>query len=277
MSYFSRTSDDGGKEITADKYIVPAVYQAGRILFVMAESGDSQVSLTTICKNVGISRSKAFCILNTLEIFDFVRKNPNRKGYSLGPSLIKLSSKMLDNLNIPILAEPIIKDLAKKSGATAALGLIIDNRTLVMAQYDGATDLGISLPVGHYFPITLGSHGKAIASILSEKELSELLRSNKPYFHGTPEQFDMDRLKEEMILCRQDGFALDFGEIRTGLNTVSAVVFGSNNKPIGYIVLGGLFTEDVARSLGPLVAKAARTLSRKAGATIKQENDTYPR
>jgi DNA-binding IclR family transcriptional regulator len=270
MSYFNRTSNDNNKDITADKYVVPAVYQAGRILFVMAESGDPQVSLTTICKNVGISRSKAFCILNTLELFDFVRKNPNRKGYSLGPSLIKLSTKMLDNLNIPILAEPIIKDLAKKSGATAALGLIVDNRTIVMSQFDGATDLGISLPVGHYFPIAFGSHGKAIASLLSEQELSVFLKNNKPRFHGSTEKFDRSRLQEEMNQCRRDGFALDLGEIKTGLNTISAVVFGSNNKPVGYIVLGGLFTEDVARSLGPLVAEAARMLSEKTGATIKQ-------
>jgi DNA-binding IclR family transcriptional regulator len=177
---------------------------------------------------------------------------------------------MLDNLNIPILAEPIIKDLAKKSGATAALGLIVDNRTIVMSQFDGATDLGISLPVGHYFPITLGSHGKAIASLLSEQELSDFLKNNRPRFHGSPEKFDRSRLQEEMVQCRRDGFALDLGEIKTGLNTISAIVFGSNNKPIGYIVLGGLFTEDVARSLGPLVAEAARMLSEKTGATIKQ-------
>jgi DNA-binding IclR family transcriptional regulator len=263
------------KKIPEDKYIVPAVYQAGRILFVMAESGDPQVSLTTICKNVGISKSKAFCILNTLEAFDFVRKNPNKKGYSLGPSLIKLSSKMLDNLNIPILAEPIIKDLAKKSGATAALALIIDNRTLVMSQFDGATDLGISLPVGHYFPISFGSHGKAIAALLSDQELNNFLRSNKPYFHGAPENFDRARFQKELVQCRRDGFALDLGEIKPGLNTISAVVLGSSNKPIGYIVLGGLFTEEVARSLGPLVAEAARTLSHKAGASIKQEKDVY--
>ena len=269
MSFISRTNIDNNNKIPADKYIVPAVYQAGLILFLMAESGDSQVSLTAICRNLGISKSKAFCILNTLETLNFVRKNPNRKGYSLGPSLIKLSSKMLDNLNIPILAEPIIKDLAKKSGATAALGLIIDNRTLIMSQFDGATDLGISLPVGHYFPISFGSHGKAIAALLSEQELTNFLRSNKPYFHGTPEKFNRVKFQEELIQCQRDGFALDLGEIKKGLNTISAVVLGSHNKPIGYIVLGGLFTEDVARSLGPIVAKAARTLSQKAGASIK--------
>lgn len=264
------------KKVPTDKYIVPAVYQAGRILFVMAESGDPQVSLTTICKNVGISKSKAFCILNTLEAFDFVRKNPNKKGYSLGPSLIKLSGKMLDNLNIPILAEPIIKDLAKKSSATAALGLIIDNRTLVMAQYDGAPELGISLPIGNYFPISYGSHGKAIAAVLSEQELNIFLRNHKHYFHGTPEKFDRARFQEELIQCRRDGFALDLGEMKPGLNTISAVVFGSSNKPIGYIVVMGLFTVEIARSLGPLVAEAARTLSLKAGASIEQEIDVYP-
>lgn len=257
------------QKIPTSKYIVPAVYQAGHILFAMAESGDPQVSLTTICKNVGISKSKAFGILNTLEIFDFVRKNPNKKGYSLGPSLIRLSSKMLDTLNIPRLAEPIIKDLAKKSGATAALGLIIDNKTLVLEQYDGAPELGVSLPIGHYFPICYGSHGKAIAALLPEQELNSLFRNYKPYFHGTPEKFDRTRFQEELVQCRRDGFALDLGEMKPGLNTISAVVLGSTNKPIGYIVVLGLFTVEVAWSLGPLVAKAARKLSQKIGASVE--------
>lgn len=226
------------------------------------------MSLTEICRQVGVHNSKAFSILNTLQEFGLVRRNPNKGGYSLGPGLIKLSRKMLDNLNVPRLAEPILEDLARKARATAAMGLISDDKAFVVAQYDGAPDLGIAVRIGHRAPMAAGSHGKAIASHLSKQELNDLLRDHKPYFHGTPDKFDRKRFDEELEQCRRDGVALDLGEIRPGLNTVAAPVLGPNNKPIGYVIVAGLFTEEEARNLGPLVAEAGRTLSEEAGATM---------
>ena len=65
-------------------YKVPAVEQAIRIMLYLANSGSNPKSLTDICQEVGIHRSKAFSILNTLNEHGFVKKNPNRKGYVLG-------------------------------------------------------------------------------------------------------------------------------------------------------------------------------------------------
>ena len=178
------------KSPTDNKYKVPAVEQAVRVMLCLADGGSSPKSLTDICSEVGIHRSKAFSILSTLSEHSLVKKFPNRRGYVLGPGLLTLTGKMLENLSLSRLVEPVLHELAKKAGATVALGVISDEKTFVVAQYEGAPGIGISASIGHVTPITYGAHGKAIAAFLPEAELAELLKNNNLYFHGSPDKFD---------------------------------------------------------------------------------------
>ena len=154
-----------------DKYLVPAVEQALRVLFRMAQAESAHMNLTEICEKVGMHKSTAFCILHTLRKFGLVQTSGRGKGYTLGPGLIGLSRRFLDTLSAPKLAEPLLAELATKAGATAALGLIADKNVFVAAKHEGGRVIGITMRVGHRFPLTYGCHGKAIAAFLPEKEL----------------------------------------------------------------------------------------------------------
>ena len=247
------------------KYKVPAVEQAVRVMLCLADNGSNSKSLTEICSEVGIHRSKAFSILSTLNEYGIVKKNPNRRGYMLGPGLLTLTGKMLENLSLPRFVEPILYDLAKKAGATVALGVISDNRTFIVAQYEGAPGLGISSPIGHVTPITYGAHGKAIASCLSQAELEQLLKNKGLYFHGSPDKYDKDRLLEEIIQYRRDGFAMELGDMVPGVNVIASSIIDQNGKPVGYITIVGFFVEKETRRIGPLAAEVAKIISKESG------------
>lgn len=251
-----------------NKYMVPAVDQAVRVMLSLVDAGNSPKSLIDICQEVGIHRSKAFSILNTLYEYDLVKKNPNRKGYVLGPGLLTLTGKMLENLNISLIVEPVLNELAKKAGATVALGVISDDKTYVVAQYEGAPGMGISSPIGYVTPITYGSHGKAIAASLPEDELQELLSSQPLHFYGAPEKYDASRLKEELVRCRCNGYATEFGDVMPGVNAIAAPVLDQNGGPVGYLTIVGFFTEEEAVTLGPLAVEAVKTISKEIGHMI---------
>lgn len=251
-----------------DRYVVPAVEQAAHVLFCLADTEASHLSLTEICAKAGVHRSQAFSILHTLKKFGLAQRNIDGKGYSLGPGLITLSRKVLDNFNAPRLAEPILEELAKKSGSTATLGLIVDNQILVAAKYEGGRDVGITVRIGRRFPLTHGAEGKAIAAFLPEKELDELLQNGDLYFYGKQERLDRVRLQEELAECRRLGYALDLAEVNQKLNAVAAPVLGPGKTPIGHINVIGLLSAQEARQLGPLVAEAGKALSRQLGATV---------
>jgi DNA-binding IclR family transcriptional regulator len=249
--------------------MVPAVEQACRIMFCLAANRSAQMSLVEICSQVGLHKSKAYSILQTMQVFGLVQKLGDRKGYALGPALVSLSRKVLDDLNAPRLAEPILERLAVKLGCTATFGLIFGNRVVIVATQEGGADVGVTLRTGHRFPLTYGSHGKAIAAFLPGEERELLLREPKLYFHGTPERLDRERLQRELEECQREGFALDLGEMQPGLNSVAVPVFGPGAAPIGYIALVGLFPSQEARAFGPQVVAAGRELSRQLGARMK--------
>jgi DNA-binding IclR family transcriptional regulator len=257
-----------GKSPLEKVYKVPAVEQAIHVMLCLADGGSNAKSLTDICQEVGIHRSKAFSILSTLSEYGLAKKYPNRRGYVLGPGLLTLTGKMLENLSLSRFVEPILSDLAQKAGATVSLGVISDDKTFVVAQYEGAPGIGISAPIGHVSPITYGAHGKAIAAFLPEAELAELLKNKALYFHGTPNKLNKAKLKKELEQCRRNGFALELGDIQTGVNAIAAPVLDQNGYPIGYITIVGFFTKEIALKLGPLVANAVKIISQETGHMI---------
>jgi len=251
-----------------DRYVVPAVEQAGRVLFALAGADSSHMTLTEICAEVGIHKSKAFSILHTLQLFGLVQRNVDGKGYSLGTGLITLSRRVLDNLNAPRLAEPMLERLAREAGGTAVLGLIADKSVFVAAKREGERDIGYTIRIGSRFPLTFGSHGKAIAAYLTREELEKILQGKNLYFHGKPDKFNKRKLMGELTQVRADGFAIDPGDMKPGLISVAAPVLGPGTTPIGYIVVIGFISEETARRFGPSVAEAGRTLSRRLGAEV---------
>ncbi len=252
-----------------ESYTVPAVEQALRVLFELADSESARMNLTEICEKAGMHKSTAFYILRTLQKFGLVQSMGRGKGYTLGPGLIGLSRRFLDTLSAPKLAEPYLVELARKARATAALGLIADRNVFVAAKHEGERVFVVTMRVGHRFPITYGCHGKAIAAFLPGKELDTLLKEEKLWFHGDPSRFDRARLYEEIERCRRTWYAEDLEEMIPGLNAVAAPVLGPNQRPVGYIAILGLLSVEAAGQCGPLVSEAGKALSRQLGARVE--------
>jgi DNA-binding IclR family transcriptional regulator len=265
-----RLPKSGLKGKSVYKPLVPAVEQASRVLLCLGESPNFKMKLTEICKQVGIHKSKGHSILNTLKQFGFVEKDPQTKTYSLGPALIFLSRHVLDNLYYPDIVAPFLDDLAKETNGTALFGLIYAEHLLVVGKREGNQNIGFSIRLGHRFHITLGAHGKAMVAFMPEADREKILTKKRVYFHGLDiSRLNMKRLRDELTKCRQLGYAQDVGEITTGVNFVSAPVFGVQEKIVGCIILIGTFPEGLIEKYGPKTADVARRISYKLGADMK--------
>ncbi|MBI4961963.1 MAG: IclR family transcriptional regulator [Desulfomonile tiedjei] len=248
--------------------LVPAVEQASRVLLTLAQDATGKMSLTEICKVVGIHKSKGYSILNTLQHFAFVQKSPGSKTYSLGPGLLFLSNKVLNKLDLRKAVAPVLQELSFKTDSTAFLGLISDKHVFVVAKDEGTQHIGLTIRLGHRFPLAWGAHGKAILAFLSDAEREKLIAGSKLYLHGTKSKFDPDRFEQEMANCRRTGFSMDLGEMTSGVNAVAAPVFGPVEKLIGALVILGTFPKESAGRFGSEVSGAAAKFSKQIGGTV---------
>jgi DNA-binding IclR family transcriptional regulator len=245
---------------------VPAVEQAVRLLLFMSESSKPKLRLTEICRELGIPKSKGYSILHTLRQYGFAEKDLQTKTYSLGPSLLSLSRNFLDHLSYPDVVAPFLEGLARETGGTAMFGFISGSHIFVLKQREGNGNRGFRLRIGQRFHLTLGAYGKAIVAFSPEAERKTILSRKKVYFYGDPSRMDMKRLKEEIITCRESGFAYETGDVTPGVTVISSPVFGLREKPIGCIGLIGVYPKSRIEEYGAKVASAAKQISHKLGA-----------
>lgn len=259
-------SKNGERKKSGYKPLVPAVEQASRVLVCLGRSGKFKMTLTEICREVGIYKSKGYSILNTLMGFGFVEKDPQTKTYSLGPGLLFLSRYLLDHLDIRERVSPFLEKLAVDTRSTALLGLTSADQVFVVAKHEGNQNYGVTIRLGHRFHITAGAHGKAITAFLPEQERQRILARKKLFFYRDPELMDMKKLKAELDETRIQGFSKDIGGLQAGINAVSAPIFGPRQRLIGCIILMGTFSEDLIETNGRLLTGTARQVSSALGA-----------
>ncbi len=247
--------------------LVPAVDQASRILLCLSGSASQSLNLTDICETVGIYKSKGYSILNTLQKFGFVLKDPATKTYSLGLGLISLSRKVLDGLNDNKVVGPILETLARSTRSTALYSTLSDENIFVVAKHEEEQAVSVTIRVGYRFHMTHGAIGKAVVAFMEEGERERLLKQKNLFFHGNASRFARGRLDAECARCRETGYAFDMGELNPGINVVASPVFDAHESVKGCMFIMGTFSESLVGEYGDLVAGSARRFSAMLGAT----------
>ncbi len=251
---------------------VPAVDQSTRILFALANDPRGRATLTEICRQVGIYKSKGQAILNTLRAADLVTKSDQDKTYALGPALLLLSRALLDQADLPQAAGPFLEELAQTPGTSAILSLIRGDEVYVAARREWSGGVGVTVRVGYRYPVAWGSMGKAIVAYFPEAEVRRLIAEGPVYFEGRPGSIPADpaALLAELDEVRRRGYAADIGGIQPGLNAVSAPLFGTRRPelPVGCLTVFGTFTPQEAPTRGEQIARVAHELSARLGALL---------
>jgi DNA-binding IclR family transcriptional regulator len=249
---------------------VPAVDQASRILLSLTKSPSAKINLTDICKSVCIHKSKGYSILNTLQKYGFVQKEPEGKTYSLGLGLLSLSRRVLDNVSYNEIATPILETVARKTRSTALFGIIDNTNMFIVARQEADQHISVTIRPGYRFHITHGAHGKAIMAFLPEDKRDKILKQKKLFFYGDTSKFDHKRLKAEIAQCTETGFASDMGELNAGINVIAAPVFDSQERLVGSMFIMGTFLKSFVKKYGPIVAENAKQCSAMLGANVKE-------
>jgi DNA-binding IclR family transcriptional regulator len=242
--------------------MVPAVAQAVNIINYLSSLADTQSKLTDIATNIDTSKSKALAILNTLQRFGYVMRNPVTKVFSLGPALMTIGAKAMENFNYGEVAAPLLKELAQKTNSTAMLGIVTgdDQYTIVRQETTGQIHLMPQPNLIH--PLSYGAHGKAIVAFLDDTARKKILAGSTLYFHKDPAKLDRKNLEKELEECRVNGFARDHETGHPMVKILSSPFFGPNSRPMGALEIIGLMEDVEIPIKGKQVVETAKQFSR---------------
>lgn len=259
-----------GKKPSAYKPIVPSVDQALKLLMHLSKNTEIKLTLTEICDQIGIHKSKCYTLLNTLKQYDLIQKDDRTKTYCLGLGIVHLARNVLYNMDIREVAAPYLKELAKESRCTAHLLTISGDVAYVVSAYEGSPDIGFTLRKGFHYPLTHGVHGRAIAAFLPDDAREKLLTGESLHFYGEGKPVDLKQLRKDLALARQRGYAIDRGIQIPGITAISSPVFEKRGAIVGCILLLGVFPNSEKTDFGVKVRNAAKRVSEAFGVDTAQ-------
>ncbi len=242
-----------------------------RAINLIRRSAEHPLSLTEAAEVLGVHKSTALRILQTLEAARFVRKT-GAGTYVLGSGLIELSELALGSIDLRQFASDYLRRLQRLTGHTVHLAQLTGDEIVYTDKVDSPAFDAVKLPsrIGRAVSLYASAVGKVILAHLGREERDRLL-SHVVFEQYTDTTFaDRNSLDDELERVAEAGWAADNGEHDSYVMCLAAPVRDSRGQVIGAISLTAIeviATLDQLKEKLPNLLETASLISKELGHT----------
>ena len=241
----------------------------GLAILLLYDSTTHSFTVAEISNRLGYSLSKAYRLVRTLVRHGFLQQSPGKAQYSPGLSALKLGLVAQQNLNLAVIARPLMKELSLLSKETVLLTAVNGTRGICIERVESEEPIRYSLfQPGASLPLHSGASSKILMAYLPEEEWDRIIKTEglKRYTDHTITK--AEKLKVHLREIRKKGYAWSDQEVDRDVRAVAAPIFnGAGELVAGLSVTGPVYriTKKRLDSLGKLVVKYAQQISSKLG------------
>jgi DNA-binding IclR family transcriptional regulator len=230
-------------------------------------SGPATLGVSQVARDLHLSKAVVHRIFQSLLAHDFLRLDPGTHAYRLGPSAAALGARALRDMDMRRAARPVLEDLRDSTDETTTISEIVGDNRVYLEQFESRQAIRMLVELGHPHPLHAGSSGKSIMAFLPYAEQEHLI-SNGLERVTEVTITDPDRLRDQLRIIAEQGYAVSLGERQADAGSVAAPIFGGDGRVIGSLsVCGpvGRFTAEAVAAHGKRVLKAGAEVSRRMG------------
>jgi len=239
--------------------------------FSLIESLTSEprgLPMQTLSEQLDIPKSATHRMLAELIRLGYVRQNPENSRYLLSTRLVAQGFRYLANSGADIV-QPILDDLAQKSGELVRLGVIDGERQTWIAKSQGArSGLKYDPDMGRDAPLFYSASGHAWLASLSDAQALLLVERQgvapREGFGPNAPKSNVELL-ERLRLAREHGYAWVVESSAVGMSALAAVVADpKDGHAIGVVSIAGptaRMSEARMHELAPVLLETVRELA----------------
>jgi len=228
-----------------------------KILELLSQT-DNGVGITELAEELGVDKSSASRLAQTLAAYGFAEQDPDTRRYTLGPQIVRLSRSVLTRMPLRDQAKPFLRQLVERTGECSHLAILAQGQALYIDQVESLSSLRVTTGVGTLTPLHCTALGKVLLAFSNEPLPAEM-----PVF--TPRTIaDQETLRAHLEQTRRQGYGVDDEEYEYGVRCVAAPVFDFRGKVVGAIGISGPAGRiglDKLAQFGAVVAEVSRALS----------------
>lgn len=246
-----------------DGNIILSVAKAMELLQILSQVGHP-VSLKELSERCGYPKSTVFGLLTTMRTYDVITQTEEGK-YALGLRLFEYGRQVERSWDISLVAHPYMERLCQQTGASVVLSICEGDSVITLDQVEARDKLRIVSDVGARLPIYCTSQGKLFLAYKPQKEADKFLRQQQMTPFTPHTIIDPAALLQEIALCRANGYAVENGEYKIGLRSVSAPVYDRCGVMSYALSVVGLFRKVRSQEFEEVVACVSATARQLTG------------
>lgn len=211
-------------------YIVESVDKALDLLMSVARNPN--VGVTELAHKTGISKSRAFRLLHTMEQRKIIKRT-GETTYGLGDAMLVLSVTASTQTDLIRLATPMLEELCQRVNETVQLRIIDGTEALCIAKAEPSRDLRVHANVGRRRPLYAGSPKCLLA--FQPQEFIDRCVPHRPAALTVNTPKSRTAILEELRKVRQQGYCVSRGEVSDHQISCAAPVFAIDNSVVASI------------------------------------------
>lgn len=235
-----------------------------QILLILAEKHSAGV--TELAAELGVDKSTASRLVETLRSRDMVRIDPETKKYRLGFRILHLGEALKDNLNVISIARPMLLALSAQISESVHFCAYNNGSVYVMDQVRSNKNYALSASVGMIEPLHCSSVGKCILAFRRPETIRALLEDYTFTQYTERTITTKEALMENLEDIRAQGYALDDEEMAQGVRCIAVPVYDYRNSVRYSIGVSGPKTNFSDRTIESYVRRMTETTRRLSAA-----------
>lgn len=248
---------------------------AGKVMAILNAfaQGGVRLNLSEICRRSGLPLATGHRLVGELVGGGFLERVPDGT-YRIGTRLWRIGSQAPAVTGLRELALPHMEDLYEATHDNVQLGVLRDDRVLIVERLRGTRSVPVVTQVGAMLPLHTTGVGKVLLAY-APPEVREKVLAGELARHAARSITAADDLRRALEQVRRSGYALTRDEMTLGASSVGAPVRDAAGAVVAALSLVSATRSADLRRLLPPLTTAARALSRDVAAHWGGDPDLF--
>lgn len=253
----------------AKKSSVPALDRGIRILELLPQSR-SGLTLSQLTRHLDLPKSSVHCLLRALQDAGYVYREAETGKFHVSLRICTLADMALSGIGLRDHARPSLRRLSDTTRMTVHLAVLEQGACILIEKVSRSEGMRVATWTGKHLSLHCTSLGKALAAYIPENQLDALIREQGLLRHNDNTICSLKRLKQDLEIVRQRGYALDDEEEEISVRCIGAPIFNGRRQAVAAVsvvgAVGQIHDGNIGR-LSRLVMAAAKEIGDRIAGT----------
>ena len=215
-----------------------SVQNAARLLKEYSK-GNRDIGVTELSRRLGIGKSTAHRLLNTLAAEGLLDQDPHTGAYRLGLVMYELGASVALHTDLHEACSPVIDQLRNATKETVQVAVLDGREVVYIERRESAQTLRLFGRVGYRNDAHCTSTGKLLLAALTPHTLEKTLKDWKLKPHTPHTITQLNSLRAEISEIRKRGWAENINESEMGVASVAAPIRNGMGEVIAAVSVAG--------------------------------------